>query len=106
MTIDPCVFILQTSMNVKIKLVHHALLLLNALTLEAAISVSILIITSWQKMEEHALVMLVNLLSIKTFSVLFYNAVKIIKLRFVEESLTHVKNYTVMGIKIQSDSVK
>ena len=107
MIIDQCVFILQTSMNVKMKLIHHALLLLNALTLKAATNVSILILTSWQKMEEHALVMLVNLLSIKTFSVLFYNAVKIIKLTFIEELLTYVKNrYTVMGIKIQSDSVK
>lgn len=78
-------------MNVKMRIIHHALLLLNALTLKAATNVSLLVLTSWQKMEEHALVMLVNLLSIKTFSVLFYNAVKIIKLRFIEKLLTYIK---------------
>lgn len=80
-------------MNVKMKLIHHALHLLNALTLKAAIYVSVLILTSWQKMEEHALVMLLNLLPIKIFSVLFfYNAVKIIKLRSMEKLLTYLKN--------------
>lgn len=107
MIIDQCVFILQTSTNVKTKLIHHALPLLNALTLKAATNVSVLILTSWQKMEEHALIMLVNLLSIKIFSVLFYNAVKIMKLRRIEKLLTCIKNMcTVMSIKIQSDSVK
>lgn len=38
-------------------------------------------------MEENVLVMPVNLLSIKTFSSLFDNAVKIIKLTFIEELL-------------------
>lgn len=95
MIIDHCVFILQTSMNVKMKLIHHALHLLNALTLRAAIYVSVLILTSWQKMEEHALVMLLSLLPIKIFSVLFfffYNAVKIVKLRSMEKLLTYLKN--------------
>jgi len=65
MIIDQCVFILQTSMNVKMKSIHHALFLLNALILKAATNVSVLILTSWQKMEERALVMLVNRLSIR-----------------------------------------
>lgn len=72
MIIDHCVFILQTSMNVKMKLIHHALHLLNALTLKAATNVSVLILTSSQKMEERALVMPVNLLYIKILSVLFF----------------------------------
>lgn len=80
--IDQCVLLLQTSMNVKIKLIHHALLLLYALTPKAATNVSTLIPTSWQKMEEHALVMVVNLLSIKTLSVPFYNTVKINQIAF------------------------
>lgn len=70
-------------MSVKMKLIHHALLLLNVLTLKAATNVSILILTRWKKMEELVSVMFVNLVSIKTISVLVYNAVKTIKLRFI-----------------------
>lgn len=74
---DQCVLILQTSMSVKMKSIHPVLLLLHALTLREATNVSTLIPTSWQKMEEHALVMVVNLLSIKTFSIPLCNNVKI-----------------------------
>lgn len=69
-------------MNVKMKIIHRAILLLYALTLKAATDVSTLIPTSWQKMEEHALVMAVNLLPIKMFFVLLYNAVKIHQITF------------------------
>lgn len=74
-------------MNVKMKSIHHALLLLYALTLRAATNVFILIPTSWQKMEEHALVMVVNLQSIKMFSVPFYNAVKIHQIEFYRRAV-------------------
>lgn len=74
---DQCVLILQTSMNVKMKSIHPVLLLLHALTLREATNVSTLIPTSCQKTEEHALVMVVNLLSIKMFSIPLCNNVKI-----------------------------
>lgn len=69
-------------MNVKMKLIHHALLLLYALTLRAATNVSTLIPTSKQKTKEHVLVMVVNILPIKTFSDPFYNAVKVYQIEF------------------------
>lgn len=72
-------------MNVKMKLIHHALLLLYALTLKVATNASMLIPTSWQKMED-ALVMVVNLLPIKTFSAPFYNTVKNNQIAFYQRA--------------------
>jgi len=95
-------------MSVKRKLIHHALQLLNALTLKAATNASVLNRTNWQKMEEHALIAFVNLLSIKVFSVLFFNSAVKMLIEIHGRAIKIPKKFlqTVLVINIPSDSVK